>query len=141
MEKKIGLPSFELYYLNPSIINEDYTALKNAALHIQTITGDTWPDDSFTYEDDLEELKAHEQEFLAGESFGYAARKNGIQIGSLYFYRSEKKNFDFVCTLWTDRDDNDYLLYEEAKEYMTSFAYRIAYVPFEISKEDYLICE
>ncbi|GEM_PF-6811182 len=137
MKKEINLPSFDLYWLNPSIVREDFAAVQKTAAHIRAITGEPWPDESFTCEEDAEELKAHEQEFLAGKSFSYAVRKNGTQIGSLYFYRSDKKIFDFVCTLWTDNDSNDRLLYEEAKAYMRSFPFRIAYVPFEMSRENH----
>jgi len=137
MKKIMVLSTFKLINLNPGLIESDYQSLCNAKAHIRKITNDSWPEDSLTKADDLEELQVHENEFKEGTSFAYAVFKSDAQIGSVYLYQSGNRHYDYVCTLWTDCDENDELLYHEAKTEFAKLDKKIAYIHFELTKADF----
>lgn len=137
MEKHINLYSFILEYLNPSLIDTDLVAISDAKSHIEEAFIHKECLVNISKEEDLRELSRYEIDFAKNVSYVYAVFIKAKQIGRIYFIKSKNPDFDFTCTLWTDNEKHDELLYKQIKEYVASYNYRIAFIPFEITDKEF----
>jgi hypothetical protein len=68
----------------------DYAAVMSARPHLRAWSGDDWPEDSFTLEQNRKDLEAHVGDAASGFAFGYSVlSESGAQlVGSVYLYPS-----------------------------------------------------
>lgn len=104
--EKLETEEFRLRMLKATDVEKDYEAVMASREHILKLYKDdnigTWPEEGMTIEEDLEDLKRHEQEFLERSAFAYTVMSidESKCLGCVYIDPSEENSFDAEVTLW-----------------------------------------
>lgn len=102
--ERLETPDFLLRMLAVSDVAKDYAAVMSSVDRIRGVfgTGDEWPPDDLTFEQDLIDLGWHQKEFQRRTSFAYTvmAPDESICLGCLYIYPNDKQSVDAHVILW-----------------------------------------
>lgn len=110
--------------LSPIFATLDFDAVISSKERLRGVFAERtdWPKDDITLEDNIRDLKRHEQEFLAKEAFAYSVLtlKSDKCLGCLYIEPSLSKRHDSEVYLWV-RDSEielDDILYKDVKDWL-----------------------
>ncbi|OPJ63827.1 hypothetical protein [Clostridium oryzae] len=104
--EKLETEKFRMRMLTVNDVEKDYEAVMSSREHIRSTyddeDDDTWPEENMTIEEDLEDLRRHQEEFLKREAFVYTVvtLDESKCLGCVYMYPSEKKEIDAEIYLW-----------------------------------------
>jgi len=80
--------NFKLEVLSPKYAIQDYEAVTASASKIRYVFGPTndWPSESISFEENLNDLKRHEKEFMERTAFAYAVigKVGNEYLGCIY---------------------------------------------------------
>ena len=80
--------NFELDILSPKYAIQDYEAVTASASKIRYVFGpsNNWPSESISFEENLNDLKRHEKEFIERSAFAYAmiGKVGSKYLGCIY---------------------------------------------------------
>lgn len=104
--ERLDVENFRLRMLTADDVEKDYEAVMTSREHIRNLLDDedddTWPEENMTIEEDLEDLRRHQCEFLNREAFVYTvvSLDESKCLGCVYINPSEKEGFDAEIYLW-----------------------------------------
>lgn len=105
--EKLEAEEFRLRMLTADDVEKDYEAVMSSREHIRSLViqednNNTWPEENMTIEEDLEDLKRHQKEFLQRKAFAYTVMSPDESrcLGCVYIDPSEKPGIDAEVTLW-----------------------------------------
>ncbi len=90
-------------------IKKDYEAVMESQELLHTMYGGPWPRSGFTIEENLKDLKRHQQEFLDRKAFAYTviSLDDSRVLGCLYINPSDEMTIDAVVTMWVRQTEYD----------------------------------
>lgn len=94
---------FRLRMLSSKDVEKDYEAVMSSRNELRNpLDEHSWPREDMTLEEDLEDLKVHEREFLTRQAFTYTVMNldESLCLGCVYIYPSMKKGFEAEIYLW-----------------------------------------
>jgi len=104
---KLETEEFRLRMLTPGDVGKDYKAVMSSREHLRSLVSkedknNTWPEENMTIEEDLEDLKRHQEEFLQRKAFAYTVMNldESRCLGCVYIDPSEKPDIEAEVTLW-----------------------------------------
>lgn len=128
--QKLETDTFRLRMLTVDDVEKDYEAVMSSREHIRELYSeeddDTWPEESMTIEENLEDLRRHQNEFLERKAFVYTVMSldESLCLGCIYINPSEKKAFDAEVSLWARaievENGLEKLLFETVKGWIKS---------------------
>ncbi|MFH1410524.1 MAG: GNAT family N-acetyltransferase [Patescibacteria group bacterium] len=106
---------------------KDYAAVMSSVDHLKGFFGPNskWPDPNMTPEQDIDDLKWHQEEFKKRSSFAYTVMTPDESkcLGCVYIFPSRKKDYEADVFLWVRKSELktglDQLLYETVKKWVT----------------------
>ena len=105
--EKLETEEFRLRMLTVDDVGKDYEAVMSSREHLRSLVSmedknNTWPEEKMTIEEDLEDLRRHQDEFLKRKAFAYTVVNldESRCLGCVYIDPSEKKGIDAEVTLW-----------------------------------------
>jgi RimJ/RimL family protein N-acetyltransferase len=117
---------FRLRMLSVDDVEKDYEAVIESRKLLHTMFGGPWPRPGFTLEENLADLKRHQQEFLNRKAFAYTVvslDENRV-LGCVYINPPETTDSDAVVVMWvrqTEYDKGlDEILFNTVKDWITS---------------------
>jgi hypothetical protein len=117
---------FLLEVLTPSVVELDYDAVMSSRVRLRCVfaPSTTWPSDNMSIEENKNDLKRHEKEFLSREAFAYTVLSLDKQtcLGCIYITPSNTTSFDSEVYLWVrdDHIDLDQHLFATVKNWLKS---------------------
>ena len=138
----------ELYrfeILSPILAKLDFDAVISSKERLRKVFAECtdWPNDEITLEDNIRDLKRHEQEFLSREAFAFSVLtlKSDKCLGCLYIEPTLSNEHDSEVYLWV-RDSEielDDILYNDVKDWLeVSWPFKNVIFPGrEITWEDW----
>ncbi len=133
--------NYRLEILTPAVAEIDYEAVMSSKERLRSVFAENteWPSDTMTLEDNINDLRRHEQEFKIRKAFVYTVLTPLREkcIGCVYIDPCKVSDFDCEVYLWV-RDDSLYLdndLYNNIRDWMLKCwpFKKIAYPGREIS--------
>jgi hypothetical protein len=124
--KGIENDRFRLRMLGMEDIEKDFEAVKSSVDHLKGFFGPNskWPAEDMTLEQDLADLKWHQEEFEKRSSFAYTvvSPDESRCLGCVYIFPSRKKDYEVDVLLWVRKSELasglDQLLYETVKNWV-----------------------
>jgi RimJ/RimL family protein N-acetyltransferase len=120
---------FRLRMLSVEDVELDYEAVMSSREHLRSVFGPStsWPQDSMTLEQDLADLRWHQNEFEKRLSFAYTVMKldESQCLGCVYIYPTDrgKSAYDVHVYLWVRQSELEHgldaLLLSTVKEWVT----------------------
>ena len=106
---KLETEQFRLRMLSIEYVKKDYEAVMESQNLLHTMFGGPWPRPGFTLEENLADLKRHQQEFLNREAFAYTviSLDESRVLGCVYINPSKKSNFNAVVHMWVRQTEYD----------------------------------
>jgi len=100
---------FRLRMLSVDDVEKDYEAVVESRELLHTMFGGSWPRPGFTLEENLADLKRHQQEFLNREAFAYTvvSLDETRVLGCVYIDPSETADSDAVVVMWVRQTEYD----------------------------------
>jgi len=138
---------FRLRMLTIDDVEKDYEAVMSSKEDLRNpLDKNGWPKDNMTIEEDLADLREHQEEFFKRQAFTYTVMRldESKCLGCVYIYPSEKGSYDAEIYLWTRSSELksglDKLLYEAVKEWVKEQWQfnNVAYPGREISWNEWL---
>lgn len=87
----------------------DYDAVISSLEHLKGVFGpyDEWPDPNISRDQDLKDLRFHQEEFERGSSFTYAVLSldKSKCLGCVYIIPSKHPDYEAVVILWVRQDE------------------------------------
>ncbi len=84
--REVEVGPFVLTPLSPGYLDEDFTVVKESESVLTGLFGDPWPK-GLTLEDNLIDLRRHDEEFEAKQAFSWIVRSNKREyLGCAYLY-------------------------------------------------------
>lgn len=109
--EKIETGKFRLRMLTAKDVDKDYEAVMSSIDHLRKTPtppscGD-WPKKSLTKEQDLKDLKWHEEKHRAREIFTYTviSLDESKYLGCVYIFPSENPNYQSMIFLWVTEEE------------------------------------
>lgn len=100
---------FKLKPLTVDYLDKDYEAVMTSLDHLKGFFGERskWPATDLSREQDLEDLKWHQEEFEARSSFAYTVlNKDESQvIGCVYIFPSRKEGYETDIYCWVRKSE------------------------------------
>ncbi len=116
--------NYRLEILTPKVGKIDYQAVMSSKERLRSVFGEStqWPKDDLSLEENIEDLRRHEKEFLQRKAFAYTVlNPTGDKcIGCVYIDPSYKIKYDCEVYLWV-RDSEltlDKDLYQNVKSWL-----------------------
>ncbi|MGC9309929.1 MAG: GNAT family N-acetyltransferase [Candidatus Nanoarchaeia archaeon] len=139
---------FKLKILSEEYAWVDYLAIINNIDYLQAIkpfgTGNDWPPRDLSFEQDLEDIRYHEEEFRNRKSFAYTVlnKDENKCLGCVYIYPSKNAFYDAVVLMWVIENKNvnlDERLFSIIKKWISEVwpFNNVAYPGREISWQDF----
>lgn len=117
---------YRLENLSPKFAILDFDAVTTSKKRLRNVFGECteWPKDDITLEDNIRDLKRHEQEFISRKAFAYSVLtlKKEYCLGCLYIEPSSSKKYDCEVYMWV-RDSEielDEKLYKDLKDWLAT---------------------
>lgn len=106
---KLETEQFRLRMLSIEYVKKDYEAVMESQNLLHTMFGGPWPRPGFTLEENLADLKRHQQEFLNREAFAYTviSLDESRVLGCVYINPSKKSNLNAVVHMWVRQTEYD----------------------------------
>lgn len=90
-------------------LEKDYEAVMSSVEHLKGFFGpkSPWPSADMTLEEDLQDLKWHQEEFEKRSSFAYTVMNLDETrcLGCVYLFPSRKKSFEVDVFLWVRQSE------------------------------------
>jgi len=143
--KKLETERFRLRMLTVDDVEKDYDAVMSSQKELRNpLDENSWPNKNMTLEEDLEDLRAHQDEFVKRIAFAYTvvSLDESICLGCVYIEPSSKESFDAEVYMWARsselKNGLDELLYTTVKEWVKDrWPFKnVAYPGREISWDD-----
>jgi RimJ/RimL family protein N-acetyltransferase len=115
---------FRLRMLSVDDVEKDYEAVIESRELLQNQFGGSWPREGFTIQENLADLKRHQQEFEARVAFAYTvvSLDETRVLGCVYINPSEDENTDAEVYLWVRQSEYDQgldpILFETVKRWL-----------------------
>ena len=95
--------TYTLKKINPRYTELDYDALMSARFYIREKLKSSWPEDSFTLDENRKGLAYDENNFNKRNFFTYTVLNTGNDkvLGCIYIKPSSNKKFDASVFIWT----------------------------------------
>ncbi len=126
--EKLETEKFRLRMLTVDDVEKDYEAVMSSRDHIKNLYREedygTWPEENMTIEENLEDLRRHQSEFLERASFTYTVMSldESICLGCVYINPSKRKDFDAEIDFWSRASETENelenLLYSTIKKWV-----------------------
>jgi RimJ/RimL family protein N-acetyltransferase len=117
---------FRLRMLSVDDVEKDYEAVIESRELLHTMFGGPWPRPGFTLEENLNDLKRHQQEFLSRKAFAYTvvSLDETRVLGCVYIDPPETTDSDAVVFMWvrqTEYDKGlDEILFNSVRDWISS---------------------
>ncbi len=102
---------FRLRMLSVDDVEKDYEAVIESRELLHSMFGGSWPKEGFTLEENLIDLKRHQQEFLDREAFAYTVTSldESKVLGCVYINPSypEATDTDATLHMWVRQSEHD----------------------------------
>ena len=100
---------FRLRMLSVDDVEKDYEAVIESRELLHDMYGGPWPRPGFTLEENLVDLKRHQQEFLDRKAFAYTvvSLDETKVLGCLYINPPKTAGPDAVVTMWVRQTEYD----------------------------------
>jgi RimJ/RimL family protein N-acetyltransferase len=142
---KLETKRFRLRMLSVDDVEKDYDAVMSSREHLNKTYSPAWPTEDMTLEDNLRDLKGHQEEFLQRKSFTYTVMnlEESKCLGCVYIYPSPIEDFDSQIFMWARSSELesglDPLLFETVKKWIVDIwpFSNVAYPGRTISFEDW----
>ncbi|MFX1420153.1 MAG: GNAT family N-acetyltransferase [Promethearchaeota archaeon] len=124
---KFETKHFRLRMLSVDDVEKDYEAVMESQDLLHTMFGGSWPRSGFTLEENLVDLKTHQQEFLDREAFAYTviSLDESRVLGCVYINPSETSNLDAVVHMWVRQTEYDKglddILFNTVKDWIKAY--------------------
>jgi hypothetical protein len=144
--EKLETDRFRLRMLSVDDVEKDYDAVMTSCRELRNPNDEnSWPRENMTLEEDLQDLKAHQEEFLNRIAFAYTVMSldESQCLGCVYIDPSEKSMFDAEVYLWVRTSELpnglDEILYKTVKAWVKErWPFKnVAYPGREISYEEW----
>ena len=100
---------FRLRMLNVNDVDKDYEAVMESIGHLKGFFGpkSKWPSPNMSKEEDLGDLRGHQEEFINRKSFAYTVMTldESRYLGCIYIFPSRKKSFDADVFIWVRQSE------------------------------------
>jgi hypothetical protein len=123
--QKLETEKFRLRMLTIDDVEKDYEAVMSSKEELRNpLDKAGWPRDNMTIEENLSDLREHQEEFSKREAFTYTVVNldESKCLGCVYIYPSEKGSFDAEIYLWARsselKNGLDELLYKTVKKWI-----------------------
>ncbi|MFA4818971.1 MAG: GNAT family N-acetyltransferase [Patescibacteria group bacterium] len=107
--KKLETDRIRLRMLTIDDLTKDYEAVITSLEHLQCVFGpfDRWPQKDLTLEQDLNDLRFHQEEFQKRTSFTYTVMNLDETrcLGCVYIMPSTNVKYDVVVIAWVRKDE------------------------------------
>jgi RimJ/RimL family protein N-acetyltransferase len=116
---------FRLRMLSVDDVDKDYQAVIESAELLHSM-GSNWPREGFTIEENLADLKRHQQEFLDRKAFAYTVvtLDESRVLGCLYINPTTQEGFDAFAYMWVRQSEYDQgldpILFQTVKTWLES---------------------
>ena len=117
---------FRLRMLSVDDVEKDYEAVIESRELLHAMFGGPWPKPGFTLEENLADLKRHQQEFFSRKAFAYTvvSLDETRVLGCVYINPSETIASDAVVVMWvrqTEYDKGlDEILFNKVRNWISS---------------------
>jgi len=117
---------FRLRMLSVNDVEKDYEAVIESRELLHTLFGGPWPRSGFTLEENLADLKRHQQEFLRRKAFAYTvvSLDETRVLGCVYINPPKNIDADAVVFMWvrqTEYDKGlDEILFDKVRNWISS---------------------
>jgi RimJ/RimL family protein N-acetyltransferase len=117
---------FRLRMLSVDDVEKDYEAVIESRKLLHTMFGGPWPRLGFTLEENLADLKRHQQEFLNRKAFAYTvvSLDETRVLGCVYINPSVTTDSDAVVVMWVRQSEYDKgldeILFNTVEDWITS---------------------
>ncbi|MDB4778320.1 GNAT family N-acetyltransferase [bacterium] len=115
------------FQLRPLVLNDvraDYEAVMESKLQLRELFGGEWPQDDFTLEQNLDDLKVHEQAFQDREAFAYTVTSPGQArvLGCVYIHPADDADAQVIFWVRTSElaKGTEKKLFESLKVWLTT---------------------
>jgi hypothetical protein len=144
--EKLETDRFRLKMLSVYDVEKDYDAVMTSCKQLRNPDDkDSWPREDMTIEEDLQDLKVHQEEFLNRIAFAYTVMSldESQCLGCVYIDPSERGTFDAEVYLWVRTSELpnglDEILYKTVKVWVNErWPFKnVAYPGREISHEEW----
>jgi hypothetical protein len=123
--EKLETDRFRLRMLTVDDVEKDYEAVMSSREYLSNpLDENSWPKENMTLEENLQDLRRHQNEFINRIAFAYTvvSLDESKCLGCVYIDSSEKEIFDAEVYLWTRtselKNGLDELLYETVKNWV-----------------------
>ncbi len=101
--------SFRFRMLSADDLEKDYEAVIESRKLLHAMFGGPWPRVGFTLEENLTDLKRHQQEFIDRKAFAYTvvSLDETKVLGCLYINPHKTKGSDAVVVMWVRQSEYD----------------------------------
>ena len=116
---------FRLRMLSVDDVEKDYEAVMETQARFRSM-GYDWPREGFTIEENLADLKQHQQEFLNRDAFAYTvvSLDESRILGCVYINPTEIDGIDARIRMWVRQSEYDKgldpILFREVKKWIDS---------------------
>jgi RimJ/RimL family protein N-acetyltransferase len=117
---------FRLRMLSVDDVEKDYEAVIESRKLLHTMFGGPWPRLGFTLEENLADLKRHQQQFLNRKAFAYTvvSLDETRVLGCVYINPSATTDSDAVVVMWVRQSEYDKgldeILFNTVEDWITS---------------------
>jgi hypothetical protein len=124
---KLETEHFRLRMLSVDDVHKDYEAVMESQDLLHAMFGGQWPRSGFTLEENLVDMKRHQQEFLDRKAFAYTviSLDESRVLGCVYINPSKVTNRDAVIHMWVRQTEYDKglddILFNTVKEWISAF--------------------
>ena len=116
---------FRLRMLSVNDVEKDYEAVIESRELLHSL-GSSWPREGFTIEENLADLKQHQQQFLDRQAFAYTvvALDEDKVLGCVYINPTNRIDVDAEVFMWVRKSEYgrglDEILFQTVKEWINS---------------------
>lgn len=109
--EKLETERFRLRMLTADDVEKDYEAVMSSREHLISISDPeddvTWPEEGMTIEENLEDLKRHQDDFIHRRAFVYTVvtLDESKCLGCVYIYPSEVEEYEAEVYLWARQSE------------------------------------
>ena len=123
--EKLETDQFRLRMLSIDDVEKDYEAVIESRILLHKMFGGPWPREGFTIEENLVDLKRHQQEFLDRKAFAYTvvSLDESKVLGCLYINPPKKESGNKpYANMWVRQSEYskglDEILFRTVKEWI-----------------------
>jgi len=121
----LEIEHFRLRMLSVDDVQKDYEAVIESRELLHKMFGGPWPREGFTFEENLKDLKRHQQEFLERKAFAYTvvSLDESKVLGCLYINPpKEESGFKPYTVMWVRQTEYekglDEILFQTVKDWI-----------------------